>query len=50
MLSRDTTRAKHTLQLRNIQPKYCHSEGKRDSWEEVEILRDLVEGWWVLED
>ena len=50
MLSRYTTRPKHVLQLRDVEPENGHHEGERDGWEEVEVLRSLVERWWVLED
>jgi hypothetical protein len=50
MLSRDSTRTKYTLQLRNVEPKDSHDKSKSNGWEEVEVLGGFVECGWVLED
>ena len=49
MLSRDSARIKRTLQLRDIKPEDSHAKRERDSWEQIQILRHLVECWWMLE-
>jgi hypothetical protein len=50
VFDRNVAGRERLLQFWDVEPEESHSQREEDSWEQVEVLRGLVEGWRVLED